>query len=151
MSPFYLRVIVISVLRVLESAPLKVAWRLQQQREVTRTGESRPHPRLLSLISVPPPRGPLRGFLAGSPRWARSSLSHDQHPASSLGLAGMVATAAAAALVAIRRRRTPDCHVGDRHKQHAGRRGITRSSRSRPWHGGSVLIWPPRDLGRELG
>jgi hypothetical protein len=48
-----------------QSAPLKAAWRLQQQRGVTRTGESRPHPHLLSLLSVPPPRGLLRGVLAG--------------------------------------------------------------------------------------
>jgi hypothetical protein len=32
----------------------------------------------------------------------------------------------------------PDCHVGERHEQHAGRRGITPSSWSRPWHGGSA-------------
>jgi hypothetical protein len=67
-SLFYFGVIVISVLRVLlieQSAPLKAAWMLQQQMGVTRTGESRPHPRLLSLLSVPPPRGLLRGVLAG--------------------------------------------------------------------------------------
>jgi hypothetical protein len=57
--------------------------------------------------------------------WAWPSLWDDQQHASSLRLARMVATAAAAS-VAIRQRRMPDCHVGERHEQHAGRREASR-------------------------